>query len=221
MDEHPTTVEKLNHGSPTTPRQSASVIVLRDASAGADGAGIELLLVRRNPAQRFMGGFWVFPGGAVDAADGAGAGGDGAHRAAGVRELEEEAAIAGVGSTELVAYSRWITPALIETRFDTHFFLVRAPAEADPRPDGVECVDLRWSSPQAALQANTEGELALAFPTLRHLQELSQFASVDALLTHARGLNVQPIEPFVVLRDGSARVFLPGDDGYPGQRGVP
>ena len=27
---------------------------------------LEVLLVRRNPQARFMGGAWVFPGGAVD-----------------------------------------------------------------------------------------------------------------------------------------------------------
>ena len=44
------------------PRQAASLILLRDS---ADGP--EVLLVQRNPEQRFMGGMWVFPGGAVDA----------------------------------------------------------------------------------------------------------------------------------------------------------
>src|SRR5271165_3010764 len=48
------------------------------------------LLVRRTPKARFMGGVWVFPGGAVDAGEGAG---DEAHRAAAVRELQEEAGI--------------------------------------------------------------------------------------------------------------------------------
>ena len=42
------------------PRQAASLILLRDS---ADRA--EVLLVQRNPEQRFMGGAWVFPGGSV------------------------------------------------------------------------------------------------------------------------------------------------------------
>lgn len=69
--------------APTTPRQSALVILLR---GGAER--LELLLVQRSPQQRLMGGYWVFPGGAVDAVDGER---DGAHRAAAVRELREEA----------------------------------------------------------------------------------------------------------------------------------
>src|SRR5690349_19330503 len=74
---------ELNTGEPTVPRQAATVIVLRGG-----GDGLEVLLAQRNPEARFMGGAWVFPGGAVDAADGDD---DRAHRAAAVREMAEEA----------------------------------------------------------------------------------------------------------------------------------
>src|SRR5437660_10639897 len=106
---------ELNTGAEAEPRPAATVILLR---GGADA--LEVLLVQRNPAARFMGGAWVFPGGAVDAAEG---GGDSAHRVAATRELEEEAGVALGDPDALVAYSRWITPAQLVTRFDTHFFL--------------------------------------------------------------------------------------------------
>src|SRR5215207_7589585 len=141
--EAPVTGEQLNDGPPTTPRPSAAVILLRDGRAP-----FELLLVQRNPAQRFMGGYWVFPGGAVDAHEGDG---DAAHRAAAVRELQEEAGIDGVTPDELVKYSRWITPELLKIRFDTHFFLALAPAGTRARCDGRECVALDWSTPHDAL----------------------------------------------------------------------
>ena len=53
--------EELNTGAATTPRDAATVIVLRGGAKT-----LEVLLVKRNPEQRFMGGAWVFPGGAVD-----------------------------------------------------------------------------------------------------------------------------------------------------------
>jgi 8-oxo-dGTP pyrophosphatase MutT (NUDIX family) len=208
QSDRPTSGERLNRGTVTTPRQSASVILLRD---GVDG--LELLLVQRNPAQRFMGGYWVFPGGAVDAADGEG---DRAHRAAAVRELREEAGVEGVDAGELVQYSRWITPELVEIRFDTHFFLVRAPARTDAHVDGVECVDLRWSTPRAALDAHASGRLALVFPTKRHLEELASFATVAELLDHARRKDVQPVQPRIVLDGERVEVHLPGEPGYAG-----
>jgi 8-oxo-dGTP pyrophosphatase MutT (NUDIX family) len=204
--DRPTTTERLNHGPPSTPRQSACVILLRDGDHG-----LEVLLVQRNPAQRFMGGYWVFPGGAVDAGEGEG---DTAHRAAAVRELEEEAGVSGIDPGELVKYSRWITPELIKIRFDAHFFLARAPAEVHAAADGVECVDLRWSSPRAALQAHAGDDLPLVFPTFTHLEELSAFATVDELLARARARDVRPVLPRVVLGEDAARVLLPGEPGY-------
>ena len=206
--QRPATREALNEGPPTIPRQAASVILLREADAG-----FQLLLVKRNPAQRFMGGYWVFPGGAVDADEGEG---EAAHRAAAVRELREEAGVGGIGAGELVRYSRWITPELLRIRFDTHFFLALAPRGTVARCDGHECVDDRWDAPLALLADYERGALELAFPTLRHVEQLSAFASAGALLEHARTHDVLPVLPRVVRSGEIARLVLPGVPGYGG-----
>lgn len=198
--------EELNTGAVTTPRLATSVIVLR----GEDRV-LEVLLVQRNPASRFMGGAWVFPGGAVDAADGEG---EAALRAAGVREVAEEAGIAIADPAELVPFSRWITPAVVKIRFDTWFFLSHVPDETAPQIDGGECVDWRWSTPQGALDAHAAGELMLVFPTIKHLEQLAAFPHANALVEHARQQTVDPVEPRVVLEGEVARVLLPGDAGY-------
>jgi 8-oxo-dGTP pyrophosphatase MutT (NUDIX family) len=198
--------EELNLGPVTPPRLAASVIVLR-----GDAAGLEVLLVQRNPASRFMGGAWVFPGGAVDAEDGEG---EAALRAAAVREAAEEAGIAIADPGALVPYSRWITPAVVKIRFDTWFFVTPAPEGATPCVDGAECVGWRWLAPAAALAAHAAGELELVFPTIKHLEQLAGFASAAALIAHAREREVVPVEPRVVLAGEVARVLLPGDPGY-------
>ena len=198
--------EELNAGEPTKPRQAATVILLR----GGD-AQLEVLLVRRTLQARFMGGVWVFPGGAVDTDEGDG---DAAHRAAAIRELREEAAITLGDPAALLKFSRWITPAQVKIRYDTHFFLASVPDGQEPRIDGEECVDLGWFTPQGALDAHTADELPLVFPTIKHLEQLSGFPSASALLEHARGLDVRPVEPRVVLEGEVARVLLPGDLGY-------
>ena len=65
MESHrPAPGEELHAGAPTEPRQAASVIVLRGGATA-----LEVLLLRRDPAARFMPGAWVFPGGAVDECD--------------------------------------------------------------------------------------------------------------------------------------------------------
>jgi 8-oxo-dGTP pyrophosphatase MutT (NUDIX family) len=198
--------QELNPGARSEPRPAGTVILLR----GGAGA-LEILLVRRNPRARFMGGAWVFPGGAVDRSEGHG---DRALRAAAVRELEEEAGIAIADPDELVAFSRWITPAEVKIRFDTWFYLAPLPPGAQARVDGSEVVDARWYSPTGALEARARGELFLVFPTIRHLEQLSVFASADAVLAHARGREIHPVQPRVLMQGETARIVLPGEPGY-------
>ena len=207
-DERPAPGEEYNPGPATTPRQAATVILLR----GADES-LEVLLVRRTPKARFMGGVWVFPGGAVDRAEGEG---DDAHRAAAIRELREEAAITLSDPSSLVKFSRWITPAQVKIRFDTHFFLAPLPPGQEPKVDGEECIDLGWFEPARALEAHRAGEIALVFPTIKHLEQLREFPSVTAVLAHARRREVRPVEPRVLLEGEVARLVLPGEEGYGG-----
>jgi 8-oxo-dGTP pyrophosphatase MutT (NUDIX family) len=200
--------EELNLGEVTVPRPAATVILMRGGSEH-----LEVLLVQRNPESRFMGGAWVFPGGAVDAADAEGKG-EAAFRAAALRELAEEAGITLTDPDALVHFSRWITPAMVKIRFDTWFFLAPAPEGAEATIDGSEIVGARWYAPADALTAAADGELFLVFPTIKHLEQLSAFDSVDALLEHSRGRAVAPVEPRVNLSGETARVVLPGEPGY-------
>ena len=193
--------EELNPGEVTEPRQAASLILLRDSAEGP-----EVLLVKRNPEQRFMGGVWVFPGGAVHAEDSD-------HAGAAVRELEEEAGVA-VPASAAVPFSRWITPAEVKVRFDTWFFAARAPDGARVTPDGGECVDARWLRPSEALASCARDELLLVFPTIKHLEELRRFGSVANALDAARARTMEPVQPRVVVRDGLPEVLLPGEPGY-------
>jgi 8-oxo-dGTP pyrophosphatase MutT (NUDIX family) len=199
--------EELNDGAVADARLAASAIVLRDASAGP-----EVLLLQRNPAARFMGGAWVFPGGSVHADDEA-ADVPGPVGAA-LRETEEEAGLRLPGPDALVAFSRWITPAQVKIRFDTWFFIARAPAGAEVRIDNAEVVDSIWVAPQDALDRGAREELTLVFPTIKHLEELAQFSSVDDALDQARSRRVLPVEPRVLIDGGVARVLMPGEPGY-------
>jgi 8-oxo-dGTP pyrophosphatase MutT (NUDIX family) len=50
------------------PKPAASVVIVRDAPPGAPEP-IEVYMVRRKKAMKFLGGFYAFPGGKVDAED--------------------------------------------------------------------------------------------------------------------------------------------------------
>jgi 8-oxo-dGTP pyrophosphatase MutT (NUDIX family) len=195
-----------NAGPETTPRLAATVILMRGG-----GDSLEVLLVKRNPASRFMGGAWVFPGGAVKRGEGEG---QEALRAAAIRELVEEAGVTLPGPDTLRPFSRWITPAEVEIRFDTWFFLAAMPAGQTPEVDGAEVVEARWYTPQQALEAGDAGEIMLVFPTIKHLQQLSPFDSVQSLLDHAREREIRPVQPRVLGQGETARIVLPGEPGY-------
>ncbi|HEY5943283.1 MAG TPA: NUDIX hydrolase [Solirubrobacterales bacterium] len=203
--------ELPNFGEPSTPRQAASIVLLRRGGKHAQRA-LEVLMLRRSEEAKFMPGVWVFPGGSVDEADGAEETG---LRACAVRELAEEAGIQLSAEEELVPFTRWITPELIATRFDAWFFLALAPAHSPPKPDGVETTDARWFEPAAALEAHTAGEIVLSFPTQRQLGWLAEFGTSDEALAAYRERTVEPILPKVVEDGAEPRVVLPGEPGYP------
>ena len=203
--------EAPNLGTPSEPRPAASVVLLRRGGKHGDRE-LEVLLLKRSAEAKFMPNVWVFPGGAVDGADGTGEAG---YRACAARELGEESGIELPADEELVLFSRWITPAVISTRFDAWFFLALAPAHTPPQPDGVETTEARWFRPAAALEAQAEGEIVLAFPTISQLQALLEFRTSDEALAAHRDRKVEPILPVVVGDRVNHRVVMPGDPEYP------
>ena len=179
--DRPAPGEELNLGEETVPRLAATVILLRGGEES-----LEVLLVQRNPGSRFMGGAWVFPGGAVDRNEGEG---QDALKAAALREVEEEAQVTISNPDALIPFSRWITPAQVKIRFDTWFYLAPAPEDQEPKPDGGEVVDARWYAPQQALEASQRDELFLVFPTIKHLEQLGlrHGARADRVRARPRG----------------------------------
>jgi 8-oxo-dGTP pyrophosphatase MutT (NUDIX family) len=184
-------------GVATEPRQAATVLVVRGGSER-----LEILLAQRTPKARFMGGAWVFPGGAVDALD------EGAHRVAGVREVEEEVGITLPDPAALVPFARWITPPEVTIRFDTWFFLAEAPEGAEVKIDGSEIVDARWFEPARALEGAEAGELLMVFPTIKNLENVARFTTADELLAWAAQHEVKPVQPRVEGQGETARIVI-------------
>ncbi|MGH7505857.1 MAG: MBL fold metallo-hydrolase, partial [Longimicrobiales bacterium] len=103
----------------------------------------------------------------------------------------------------LVYIAHWITPAPEPRRYDTRFFLVPLPAGCTASADAREMTDARWLRPQDALDSFHAGRLPMVFPTVRTLEQLSGFTSVDAVLEEFRGRRVATVEPRLVrTRDG-------------------
>jgi len=165
---------------PVEPLPAASLILLRDAP-------LEVLMIRRNMKATFVPDFWVFPGGMAEERDG------GDLRVTAIRETLEETGIALDNPNQLVWTSRWITPVGVPKRFDTYFYLAKAPRDADAIVDGTEAVDHVWITPERALH-----ELKMVFPTIKNLEALAGFDSAEALLESRRGAVIEPVQPVLI-----------------------
>lgn len=204
----------------STPQQSsivtapAGTVLVVDAQAGT------VLLLRRLESLRFMGGYWVFPGGAVDDADraqaGAGASAVQAAAHAGCRELHEEAGLR-VSAADLVHWAHWITPSGATRRFDTHFFVALRPPDQTAHLASAESSELRWLAPEWVVReprdfpvtAPTLVELRLLAAVLADLQ--ARGAEPAALLERARARTVRSVMPKLYGRTA----VLPWDAEYP------
>lgn len=100
-----------------------------------------------------------------------------------------------VDAAALQYFSRWITPAVEPRRFDTHFFVARAPAGQAAAADARETHDGQWIAPRDALARNAAGDFALSLPTIKHLERVGAFDDLDALLAYAARKPVHPVMP--------------------------
>ena len=200
------------------PIKSASIILLRE-----DEEGLEVLTMTRPAKARFAPGATVFPGGKVDEEDRLVAksiGGDlgwdeTAARLAAIRELEEETGITLAGENahaELVKIGHWITPDAMPIRFDTFFYLARAPEGqvASDMSDEADSVD--WLTAEAALREGSGRSLML--PTRMHFLLLARFTKTSQVFDYAERTTVVTVTPVPKEIDGQIWLMIPEEAGY-------
>jgi len=192
---------------------SATVIPLRD---GVDG--LEVLLLKRNPASSSSAGAWVFPGGLIereDHADSVDADPIAAARRAAVREAAEEAGLQ-LKASELLPISRWTTPKnIFPKRFRTWFFLAKDPGQA-VRIDNREILAHQWLTPAGALSARQQGEMELPPPTFVNLTLLLPYSDSETALAGMAGNPLAAFDPhFRKIPDGYCSLYAE-DAAYEG-----
>ncbi len=119
---------------------------------------------------------------------------------------------------QLVPWSRWITPrvaSLTHKRFDTRFFVARAPQEQEALHDDHEATETVWLSPAQALRQYWDNQIEMAPPQILTLSQLAHFADVAAVLTTARSRPPALIEPSPFDQEGQRVICYPGDPRHP------
>ncbi|MEH6586430.1 MAG: NUDIX domain-containing protein [Halioglobus sp.] len=191
-------------------RPASTVVLLRDGPEG-----LETLLLKRNKALAFAGGFWVFPGGSLDPEDMAAGDGDeeAAARFAAAREAMEECG-QQPRPQDMVLLSHWTTPEAEVRRFSTWIYAAPLHREEQVVIDGGEIHDSRWLSVLDALAEHRAGELSILPPTWMTLVVLSQYGSVDEAITAERETPVPQVLPVLAGFDGELVALYRGDAGY-------
>ncbi|MFT4873314.1 NUDIX hydrolase [Congregibacter sp.] len=190
-------------------RAASTVVLLRDGEVD-----LEVLMVRRNRALAFAGGFWVFPGGAVDDADRAQAGDDPdeAARYAAAREAEEEAGVSP-DPADMVLISHWTTPVGERKRFSTWIFAGEVAPESKVVIDGSEIHDFQWVGVARALDLHRAGELPMMPPTYITLCAVARYDTAAAALAGEKETPCPRVLPLMLPTEdeGGFVTLYPGD----------
>jgi 8-oxo-dGTP pyrophosphatase MutT (NUDIX family) len=116
---------------------------------------------------------------------------------------------------ELAYFAHWVTPEIETRRFDTRFFLARAPEGQTPVHDDGETSHSEWLAPLAAIERCRDGGISLPPPTWTTLSMLAKFDSIDAAFGWARRKAIPRVQPRFEKRGEQTLLFYPGDPMYP------
>jgi 8-oxo-dGTP pyrophosphatase MutT (NUDIX family) len=130
-----------------------------------------------------------------------------------ISQLVEEARLL-LAVDQLHYYAHWITPEARSERFDTRFFLSCHPEGQEATYDQKETTTGVWFTPQKALEENVKGEAALSPPTLKTLEDLSRFSSIEEVLKSLSKNEILPILPVHTKVSGDPVIIFPWDSEY-------
>ena len=125
--------------------------------------------------------------------------------------IKEDLRLAG---DKLTLFAHWITPTMMPKRFDTYFFLAKAPQDHIPKHDGYESTDSTWITPQNAIDAAESKTRTIIFPTLLNLQKLSQYSTLEKAIQTTEAESIVTVLPTTEKRDDGNFIRIPIEAGY-------
>jgi hypothetical protein len=108
--------------------------------------------------------------------------------------------------------AHWITPLVEPRRYDTRFFVARLPANREVRADAREMDDAIWMTPKEALERFEAGKLPMVFPTVKTLQMLSEYDTVNEVFDAFHSRSISPILPRLVRTREGVGIVIDKDE---------
>jgi recombination protein RecT len=87
-----------------------------------------------------------------------------------------------LAADEVFVLAHWVTDRDLPRRFEVPFLVARMPAGQEPVADETEQFEPEWVRPADALARHKAGQFFMIFPTVRTLERMEKFTSVDAIL---------------------------------------
>jgi 8-oxo-dGTP pyrophosphatase MutT (NUDIX family) len=115
---------------------------------------------------------------------------------------------------QLHYYAHWITPEARPERFDTRFFVACHPEGQEATFDQKETTVGVWVTPQKALEENLKANIVLSPPTLKTIEDLSRFKSINDLLRSLKENQIEPILPVLTKVADEPMIIFPWDPEY-------
>lgn len=107
-------------------------------------------------------------------------------------------------------FARWLPEHELKRRFDTRFYIARAPELGEAEADGTESTHIIWGSAAEHLASGS-----MIFPTLRNLERIGLASDFDSAVTFARSYPIDMVTPWFEERDGERWLHIPAHLGYP------
>lgn len=120
-----------------------------------------------------------------------------------------------LAADQVFVLAHWITDRDLPRRFDVPFLVARMPEGQEPVADEAEQFEPAWVRPADALARHEAGSFFMIFPTLRTLERLQKFSTVEAVL--AACASEQPLWtscPRAGLRGGAEARFMEHEMPY-------
>ena len=92
-----------------------------------------------------------------------------------------------LAADEVFVLAHWITDRDLPRRFDVPFLVARMPDAQTPVADEKEQFEPVWVRPADALSRHAEGNFFIIYPTIRTLERLQSYATVDSVMAACAG----------------------------------